>query len=164
MGIKPWGQSFLKIILILLLIYGANSIFTIIDLKADLTYNPQLWERTSMALFSYGGIGVILGFNHFTSERKKTGIWKVDWPKLIMLGVPSLFYSSLYVIGAYANPFFGRILFVPVKPLLMNDLWIIVCLFSLILGHTITTGFYKYDADHTEMIHHTKTGISKDCN
>jgi len=150
MRIKAWGQSFLKIILILFLIYGANKIFADIHLQEGLTYTPQLWKRTAVSLISYGGIGAILGLKHFTLEMKKKGTWKADWPKLIFIGLPSLFYSLSYVIGAYANPFLGHISYFLIKPLFIYDFWSIICLFSLILGHTIISGFYKYEESHSE--------------
>jgi hypothetical protein len=146
MKIKSWGQYLLKTSFILLLVYGSNSIFHVIYEREGLTYIPQIWNRTAIALAFYGGIGLILGLNHFTVEMKKKGTWKADWPRLILLGVPSLFFSLSYVIGAYGWPFLGRILYFIMKPLLINDLWSIICLFSLIFGHTIITGFYKYDA------------------
>lgn len=151
MKLESWGKSFLKIISVLLLIYGANSIFSAIDLKEGLTYIPQIWNRTATAFVFYGGIGMILGLNHFTSETKKKGVWKADWPKLILLGVPSLFYAFSFSIGAYGGPFWGRIIYFLMRPLL-DDFWSIVCLFSLIFGHTIITAFYKYDAMESETI------------
>jgi hypothetical protein len=150
MKIKPWGQSFLKIISILALIYGANSIYRIIDLHEGLTYILQVWNRTAIALIFYGGIGLILGLNHFTVEMKKKGVWKADWPKLIMLGVPSLFYAFSFAISVYGGPVFGPIPYILAKPLIIDNHRGIICLFSLILGHTIITGFYKYDANHPE--------------
>lgn len=149
MKLKSWGQSFLKITSVLLLIYGTNSIFRAINLREGLTYIPQIWNRTAIAFIFYGGIGVILGFNHFAVERKKSGIWKVDWPKLIMLGAPSLFYSFSFAIGAYGGQVLGRIMYVLMRPLL-DDFWSIICLFSLIFGHTIITAFYKSDAASPE--------------
>ncbi|HKL10265.1 MAG TPA: hypothetical protein VJ990_02415 [Clostridia bacterium] len=149
MKTKTWGKYFLTSSLILILIISASNAFRIIYELEGRTYQPQIWQRTAAALFFYGGIGVILGLSHLTAEIKKKGVWKANWPKLTMLGIPSLFYSFTLAIGIYGGQFLGRILYFLMRQL-ANNYWDAYYLFPLILGHTIITGFYKYDPAHSE--------------
>ena len=149
MKIKSWGKYFLTGIIILILVLSASSVFRIIYEIEGRTYQPQIWQRTAAAIFFYGGIGVILGINHLAAEVKKNGVWKANWPKLTMLGIPSLFCSFTLPIGLYGGQFLGRILYFLMNQL-TNNYWDAYYLFPLILGHTLITGFYKYDAANSE--------------
>lgn len=39
------------------------------------------------------GIGFLLGLDHFFNERKKSGSWKINLPKIILMGIPSLYFA-----------------------------------------------------------------------
>ncbi len=149
MKIKSWVKYFISILLILILIFCASNVFRIIYELEGRTYQPHIWQRTAAAIFFYGGIGVILGFSHLAVEVNKKGIWKANWPKLIMFGIPSLFYSFTLAIGTYGGSFFGSMSHILVYRL-FNNYWDVTYLFPLILGHTIITGFYKHDATYPE--------------
>jgi len=49
------------------------------------------------SVFYFGG-GILLGLEKFMSEVKKEGRWKVNWPKAVILGIPSLFFSAIMFI------------------------------------------------------------------
>lgn len=74
------------------------------------------------------GIGFILGLEHLLIERKKTGVWKINLPKIILIGIPSLYLSfSAFITGK----------------LLIGGGTTFMVLFQLILGFTIITAFCK---------------------
>ncbi len=78
------------------------------------------------------GIGFILGLDHFFNERKRTGAWKINLPKIIFMGIPSLYLSfSAFITGK----------------LLIGSSTTYMALFQLILGFAIITGFYKQRAE-----------------
>lgn len=100
--------------------------------------NPILEEgyyRQSIAPYYYLipaviniGIGFILGLDHFLYERKRVGVWKINLPKIIFMGIPSLYFSfSAFITGK----------------LLIGVSTTYMALFQLILGFTIITVFYK---------------------
>jgi hypothetical protein len=149
MKIKSWGQYLPTILIIIFWVFGASNNFRLIEEVESRIYIPQIWLRTTVAFFYYGGVGVLLGLNHFTVEMKKKGVWRANWPKLIVLGLPSLFYSFSLAIATYGGPFFGRMSYILASQLI-NNYWDVAYLFPLVLGHTIITGFYKYDATHHE--------------
>lgn len=51
-------------------------------------------------------LGLLLGFLNFTNKIKKQGQWKVDWLKLIILGIPTLYfglYPTMFLLSAKIN-------------------------------------------------------------
>jgi len=83
-------------------------------------------------------IGALLGMDHILVHRKRAGKWHVNWPKLILLGVPSLalsLYQFVFFVGF-------------INALMPLYRWLgldggFVAIFQMILGYVITTSFYK---------------------
>lgn len=84
-------------------------------------------------------IGIFLGLGHFIGETKKNGKWKINFPKIVLVGLPSLFFSLTYHIACINIPYVQSILLRYTK-LGMN----FVPVFQIIAGYVVITCLYKY--------------------
>lgn len=83
-------------------------------------------------------IGAFLGIEHFLVESKKAGTWKISLPKLILLGVPSLFFSLTYHIAGIDTSFVQNTL-LRITTFGIN----FIPAFQIVLGYVLITCFYK---------------------
>ncbi len=89
-------------------------------------------------------LGLILGFEHLITEKRKTGIWRINYPKLLLVGLTALYFSISGLLIYGSNQTIMRILAYPFA-------WLIrfgiapTNIFQLILGYIIITSFYKYN-------------------
>lgn len=88
-------------------------------------------------------IGLILGFEHLINERRKVGSWKINLPKVVLVGIPSLFFSLTYLIALINNSFVQNKLLVYAR-LGTN----FIPIFQIILGYVAITCLYKYNEDN----------------
>lgn len=79
---------------------------------------------------------MLLGLEHFIVERKRAGTWKINLPKLVIVGLPSVIFSLTYHIAlldiatlSYAT--LGTN-FIPV--------------FQIVLGYVLITCVYKVES------------------
>ncbi len=88
-------------------------------------------------------IGLLIGLEYFISEKNKEGVWKINYPKLLLIGLPSLYFSIAGILIYGNNQFMQTIIAYPL-------LWLMrfgldhVDLFQILLGYTVITSFYKY--------------------
>lgn len=78
-------------------------------------------------------IGILLGLDHLSAGSKKSGKWKINLFRLIILGLPSLFFSLSHYIALLNIKFFTKIFhgtnYIPV--------------FQILLGYVLITCLYK---------------------
>ncbi len=87
-------------------------------------------------------IGMILGLEHLLKEIKKEGTWKINFPKLIFLGIPSLYCTLGFILIYSGIEFLQNIITYPLFYLyryISNS----VPIFELIFGYVIVTSLYK---------------------
>ena len=89
-------------------------------------------------------IGAILGLEHLLSELGKEGIWKINLPKLIVLGLPSLYFSLTNIWFLSGSYFLREIISYPLQYLFKYGSSYVV-LFQLIFGYVVITSFFKYN-------------------
>ncbi len=145
MKIKKMAKYFIYILLIYALLAGGNAAYRYIDTLLGITYDSRLIQylAASVMIF-YCAIGLVLGWEHFIRERRKDGAWRIDWPKLLIMGLPALVFSSPYILGNVRNPFVILYSFIGRTA---ENYWDMTRIFSLILGYIIITSFYKSDVD-----------------
>ncbi len=88
------------------------------------------------------GIGMILGLEHLIQERKKEGKWSINYPKLILIGLPSLYFASYYILSLNHITFLYSFLYDYIYQVLEYTR-----LFQLIFGYILIASFYKKKAD-----------------
>jgi hypothetical protein len=86
----------------------------------------------------YGGIGLLLGLEHLICEIRKEGTWIINLPKVVLMVIPSLYFSLAMFI--YYNNI--TVLSFSIGVLIEGGSGFIHA-FQIILGHSIITSFYK---------------------
>lgn len=88
-------------------------------------------------LFSFG---MLLGFQKFRTNMKYDGSWKIDWTRLISIGLPSLLVG-LFLFLYYSNiPILADITYI-FQPFLSNSF--IQMLGQISFGYVLITSVYK---------------------
>lgn len=137
---KPWLKYFIYILVLCILVFLKEYAFGKVKYLyyrfwgGEITYYLLI---TIPLLFNVL-IGLLMGLEHFLGELRKAGVWKVNLPKLILVGLPSLFFSLTYVIGLINIPF------IQTKLLFFARLGTeYVSPFQIILGFVILTSLHK---------------------
>ena len=89
-------------------------------------------------------IGLILGLDHLLSELRKEGMWKINLPKLILVGLPSLYFSVTNIWVLCNGQFLREIISYPLHYFFRYGSSYI-SLFQVILGYVVITSFFKYN-------------------
>ena len=136
---RIWLKYIMIITLILLVVFCGVSYF-------DANNEINRWNSNYQSFISYTVfyviLGLIIGLELFIQEAQKSGKWRIDIAKLIILGIPSLYFS----LGIYLYFGLGRllpsILTYPIAILISSNTGILP-VFQMILGYSIITSFYK---------------------
>ncbi len=137
---KPWVKYLVYISLLVLIAFLGSYIARTIEAN---DHYPVLIN--TLWIVFYGAMGLILGSEHLLRELKKDGIWKINLPKIIVMGVPSLYISlsSLIYYNYFINTFLPSLVF-PIRVMLRGN-FDFLNIFQLLLGYIISTSFYKYN-------------------
>ncbi|MDB0437941.1 hypothetical protein C4R89_00125 [Clostridioides difficile] len=91
-------------------------------------------------LISCGPIGLLLGFESFLNEYRKSGSWSIDIPRFIILCLPFLLLSAMPIlifnVGIGRLPIVGSIITTDNKLLS-------VTIFNILFGYFLITSFHK---------------------
>ena len=137
---RLWLKYFIYINLLIVLIFLKEYLTQ----KLQFTYNRTWGAGVSYILlitvpFIFNlVIGLFLGTDHFIMEIKKVGTWNINLPKLILVGLPSLFFSLTYHIACINNPF--------VQSKLLNYVVLgtdFIPVFQIVFGYVCITCLYK---------------------
>lgn len=86
-------------------------------------------------------VGLLLGLESLILETRKEGKWRVNLPKVIFLGLASLYFSIGTFIYYYCPIVFVQVtLCYPIRYFLDGNFLIV---FQIILGYTICTSLIK---------------------
>ncbi len=143
MNIKRWSKYPIYLFLIFAFVYlNTSKSFPFFN-KTNYTFN---YFHLVVNILTGVLIGVILGFEHLYTEYKKDGLWKINLPKLIILGLPSLYFSLTYIVLYNNIPVITKLVINTSTYLLnyVSDKYI--SFFQLILGYVLITSFYKAKA------------------
>lgn len=99
---------------------------------AATTYAVRYELLNSIIFIFFGGIGIILGMEHLLQQFKADGKWKVNWEKLINMGLPSLFLSLSYI---WIKQFPGY--------LFLDNIELLSVTASIVFGYSLITSFRK---------------------
>lgn len=89
-------------------------------------------------------IGATMGLEHFLKEIKKAGKLRINIPKLILMGIPSLYLTPILFVF-YGENKFTQLLYGWIGKYLVYNANTLVFLFQYLLGYIIITSFYKED-------------------
>ena len=97
----------------------------------------MIWPMIIFIVF-----GLLLGLDKLLMERRKEGIWKVNLPKFLLLGIPLLYFSIGEFIFYCPIDFIRKALSYLIILILKSDINVIP-VFQVVLGFVISTSFIK---------------------
>lgn len=139
---RSWGVYLVYIVIIMGFIMLGNHISAILTKIRNETYSVNPYLTMLVMIVFYGGLGALLGIGGFIHEARKEGHWKVNLPKLIVMGIPAAYFSLSYLLYFLGNSPVGLFLSWTVSPLMRSGSNIIA-VFQLILGYVLITSFTK---------------------
>ena len=137
---KSWLMYFIYALIFACYILFSSKMIISLDKESKATFNAMPLLIWSSVLFI--GLGLLLGIERFLLEIKKEGKLRVNLPKIIFLGLPSL-YFSLGLFLAYSPIIFFRQTFTyPILRLLLikSDF---LAIFQIIFGYILITSIIK---------------------
>lgn len=143
MKVKSW----VKYLIFTIVIISMTSLWGYIDYMIKSSYYRYELNYVYLIISLLLGIsiGLVIGLDRFITEKNKDGIWKINYPKLILIGLPSLYISITDIFIYSSNYFiFTKIAF-PLFWLIKFDISHID-IFQIILGYAVITSFYKYSS------------------
>ncbi|MDR3595552.1 hypothetical protein [Clostridium sp.] len=140
---KYWLSYFVYAVVLVCYMIFSDKILENIIKQSQRTFDMlpyMIWSSIAFVI-----LGVLLGLDKILVERKKVGKWKVNLPKVLFLGIPSLYFSISMFIFLCPIDFIRQILSYPISGLLKSDMNFIKA-FQVVLGFTISTSFIKVKA------------------
>ena len=119
------------LLIMAILYYYGNSILAKYYEVAQITFIYNYGMIAIVQLVFFGGIGLVLGLDRILLEIKNKGKWKFDITRLIILGIPSLFFSIHYLV----------LRLIPLHESFGN----IFTISSIVFGYTLISSLYKSD-------------------
>lgn len=138
MKVKSWIKYLIYMCLILIVVFGGQHVFEVYKQNAERNFNFGFYYDSVLPIIFYGSVGLLLGLEHLICELRKEGAWVVNLPKIVLMGIPSLYFSLATIIYFSNIPFLSS----PFGGLLARSA-IFINVFQVILGYTIITSFYK---------------------
>lgn len=129
------------IALIIIYFLVALRLTYLIDVKMEtMHYNFLILPLCKLILNSI--FGAILGLDSLIKEIRKKGRFSVDVFRLLIIGIPSLYLSSMYFIY-YSSVGFIRELAMPLNTNIYNST--MMSLFQVLLGFSIISSIRKVE-------------------
>ncbi|MDF2542419.1 MAG: hypothetical protein K0S47_2137 [Herbinix sp.] len=88
-------------------------------------------------------IGIFLGIEQLIKEIGKEGTWKINLPKLILVGLPALYFSLGKILIMSGYQYINEMIAYPLLYLLRYG-WGFVALLQVVFGYIVITSFLKY--------------------
>jgi hypothetical protein len=139
---KSWLKYFVYTTVLILLIILKEYVEKLFLASYYRYEDPAFFYYAGISLLLGVGIGLLLGLEHFIREHGKEGTWKINLPKLILVGLPSLLFSISNILFFSNNQFVREIIAYPFLSLFRHSLNYI-SIFRIILGYVIITSCSK---------------------
>lgn len=140
-------RSYLKYIkylgyIIIIFLYLIFREYAVKNIKMELKEYKITSYTYLIPLLLNVGLGLLLGLEHLVNEIKKEGAWKINWPKIIFMVIPSLYFSIVIFFYFINNSLVQTILSYPAIVFLNKGINFID-IFQLMLGYFMITSIYK---------------------
>lgn len=140
MKIKTWLKYFVYAFIIIAFMYLVEYVLIYLK-KLQETFGMSIYQYGLITFILYAAIGFLIGLEYLLKEKRKNGKWKVNLSKLILMGLPSL-YFSLYFIFYCPVLFIRNALIQPIEFFLRVNMNLIT-IFQLLFGYIVITSLYK---------------------
>jgi hypothetical protein len=72
-----------------------------VKLKQLATESFSLFPWTIYRLLLFIPVGLLLGVPHLVKEKQKSGRWELNYLKLILIGIPALYFTLYFLFHFY---------------------------------------------------------------
>lgn len=138
---KPWLRYVVYLIQLVALVYMDGYAARLNDIYKGQTYGFS-FSLIVLGIAIKVSIGLVLGLEHLTNEMKKVGTWRINLPKIVVLVIPSLFFSVSLWVGFVPSEILQTIFTKSVFQLFGNNIGFIP-IFQILFGFFLITSFYK---------------------
>jgi len=107
--------------------------------KTPFDINP--FQQIILSLVFFVVCGMLIGLDTLLNEIRKKGVWKINIPKLVVLGIPSLFFTLYIYFYYFGLPIFKN--FIDLFEVVAKNGSSHIKLFQVLLGFSIITSVYK---------------------
>ena len=138
-------RAFFKYLFYILIIFGLIQLNGFIsnefqiDWKAD--FKPNISYLFIILMINLV-IGVVLGFGHFLRQMRNDGRWKLNLLKLLLVGLPSLFFSLNTILIVLQVKYIGMTCF-NIMTYVFHNTSDYVFIFQIVFGYILITSFYR---------------------
>ncbi|MDF2588527.1 MAG: hypothetical protein K0S41_2368 [Anaerocolumna sp.] len=142
---KSWLKYLIYIILIIVLLLIKELFMKKLEENYLRFYNINYFLFIIVAINLI--VGIILGLDHFIDEWKKDGTWMIHLPKLILMGVPTLLFSTILLFRYLENQMLKDIYTFFISYGGVKNLNVGIhfdTVLQIILGYVIITSFCKH--------------------
>lgn len=149
-----WLKYFVYLLLLVLVIWlkGATEAAFQTDYNTTYQINYLLYSVINILPII---VGVVIGLEAFINERTKTGRWKLNLPKLILVAIPSLYASILYFLALIQNETIYNIFITPVVKFFGGNANFII-IFQVVLGYSLITLCQKVERKNAVVVEEDK--------
>lgn len=141
MKIKSILKYFIYVVLIFIMVTIREYVAYLFKTSYQIVFRASYCYE-ALSLLIGVSIGLVLGLEHFLGEFKKEGTWKLNLPKLIIVGLPSLYFSLTYIFY-YSGIRFLFVIAYSISNYISRYGSGYMILFQLIFGYIVITSFYK---------------------
>lgn len=138
---KPWLKYLIYLIQLVVLVYMDGYAE-----KLQFNYNEQTYGFSftliALAIAIKVSIGLTMGTEHLTNEMKKGGTWDLNLPKILVLVIPSLYFSISRLVAFLPSEILQDLFAKPAYQLFQNNTGFIA-IFQILFGYFLITSLYK---------------------
>jgi nitrogen fixation/metabolism regulation signal transduction histidine kinase len=137
-----WLSYFAYLVVLLCYIIFSNKILIYVSKQREMTYKflPLMLWSTVISIV----LGLLIGFEQLLLQKRKEGSWRIDLPKIVLLGIPSLYFSFGIFIYYCPITFVQQYLTYPIQFLVESNSNLL-SIIQVLLGYIITTSFIKVE-------------------
>ncbi|MDR3587932.1 MAG: hypothetical protein P4L59_21865 [Desulfosporosinus sp.] len=133
---KKLGSYLIYIVFLGLIVYWGAKYGGELKILAGRTFKP--FPSMLFASFFPVVIGVLIAVPGFVLNLNKPGSWNLNWIRLVVIGLPSLFVTCAYLMF-YAN--LGQYLYPVLSLWILNNE--VITISGIIFGYTVLASFDK---------------------
>ncbi|APM40883.1 hypothetical protein [Clostridium kluyveri] len=141
MKLRTWLKYLAYTFVIIAFMYLGEYVLTYLKKSWEVTFNLSVYQYDLITFIFYAAIGFLIGLEYFLKEKRKEGRWKINVSKLILMGLPSLYFSLYAFIFYFSVPSVINILIQPIV-FFLSDITF-MAIFQLLFGYVVITSLYK---------------------
>jgi hypothetical protein len=136
-----WLRYFIYAVVLICYLTISNSLLRYLIEQRGITFSIlplMIWSTIIFTIF-----GVLLGLEKLVLEIRKEGKWKINLPKVIFLGVPSLYFSIGTTLVYSSEVFVQQTISSPIIFFIRGGSTNLLSVFQIVLGYVVVTSLFK---------------------